>query len=135
MANETVLDTSQFPKEAVQKVRDHITLIRKRREGDMRFALRCAKHDLQADECVDCKGMTKFGLPYDAVLEIFKEEGLITVELATAKPTSKGNTVVHRRYLKTLVGIGLTCFVGFAGWRGGTLLLRLVSRGSGPSGK
>ena len=101
-------------------------------EREIRRLLFCL-HTLPADQCGDCKGMTALGVPMDAVVEELKRQGFVDVELVADLPHGEGPPIRHRRITKSLVGIGIgvSFFLGVAGWQGGKILLRLIKKDSG----
>lgn len=92
-------------------------------------------HQQKADECKDCQGKTASGIPLGVLLEELRRQGLIDVEVAVELVKEGEPPVQHQRSLKTLatIGFGVSVFIGFAGWQGGKLLLRLVKRDTGKS--
>ncbi len=116
-------ETLGVPERVGALIGARVTSLKNRLEREVKALVAC-KHGYQADQCGGCRGMTALGAPIDAILEVLKREGLIAVELAMEQP------VRHRRHLKTLVGVGIgvSFFIGFAGWQGGKLLWRLVKR-------
>ncbi len=122
-------ETRGVPDRIVVLIGGRVTSLKNRLEREVKALVAC-KHGYQADQCDQCKGMTALGAPIGAVLDVLKREGLITVELAMEQP------IRYRRHLKTLVGVGIgvSFFIGFAGWQGGKLLWRLVKRDANPAG-
>lgn len=130
---ETPDPLQDVPEEVIKRIREHARLIKRRRESDIKNAIRCKNHILKADECSDCRGLTWLDAPLDVVMEIFRQEELITVELAITKPSTHGPVVVYRRNLKKIAGIGIGAglFIGFVGWQGGRMLWRIMKHGNG----
>lgn len=102
---------------------------RTRHERQVKALLEC-RHQRQADQCHECKGMTSHGIPLDPMLEALRQEGLIEVEAAVELRVNDGKPVRHQRNLKKIagIGIGIGFFIGLAGWEGGKLIWRLVKK-------
>lgn len=127
--------TTAIAPEMLARIEERVRALKSRIEREVRSLLECS-HQRQADQCDTCKGRTGLGAPMDAVLEVLKRHGLISVEPAES-PKTKKTPVQHHRSLKTLLGagIGVSFFLGFIGWQGGKLALRLIRKESTKPGK
>ena len=122
--------------EILKRVRAQAALIEKRRESDINAFLECI-HGKKADECPICKGMTRIGAPMDVVLEVCREKELVGVEIAVIRSTAQGPAILHRRFLKTVMGVGIGAggfIITLVGWKGGKLIWRLLKKDGGRDG-
>ena len=123
------------PREILERVRERAALIKKRRESDINAFMECI-HGRKADECPTCKGVTRIGAPMDVVLEVCREEELVGVEMTVTRSTAQGPVILHRRFLKTIMGVGIGAggfFIRLVGWKGGKLIWRLLKKNGAPT--
>lgn len=129
---DTDLKISEETKKLIEdRIRDYEARIQ--RETTQFFL---CKHDLLADRCGECRGMTALGVSADIMAEILRRRGHLVAELSVQVSGRRTTSVRHQRPMKTLLGagIGVSFFLAFAGWQGGKLILRLINRGA-PTGR
>ncbi|MBI4132218.1 MAG: hypothetical protein HY474_01155 [Candidatus Sungbacteria bacterium] len=117
-----------LPPDTLRLVQDRIEGLEGRMLREVNALYQC-KHGLLADRCGDCRGMTALGVHADVLTEMLKRRGHLLIEL-DAEIRGARSMVRHQRPLKTAigVGIGVSFFLAFAGWKSGKLLLRLINR-------
>ncbi len=117
-----------LPADTLKFVNERVDGLEARMQREITHLFLC-KHNILADRCGECRGMTALGVTADILAEILRRRGLLYAELSVEIDGGGRSLVRHRRPLKKLIGIGIgvSVFAGFA-WQGGKVVLRLVNR-------